>query len=68
MQLKDVISTWSTAVPGHPRKTKHHGLVPRPQVAETYLKYAASIDIDNHVPTGNSVLEDVWKTLNLNRC
>ena len=44
------------------------GLVPRLQVAETYLKYEVSIDIHNHVRTGSSALEDVWKTLNPNRC
>ena len=67
LQLKDFISTCSMAVPGHPRKTKHHGLVPHPQVAETCLKYAASINIHNHVGTGSSAFEDVWKTLNPNR-
>ena len=35
--------------PGHPQKTKHHGLVPSSQATETYLKYAASINIHNHV-------------------
>ena len=67
LQLKDFISTCSTAVPGHPHKTKH-GLVPHPQVAETYLKHTTSINIHNHVWTGSSALEDVWKILNPNRC
>ena len=66
--IERFISTCSTAVPSHPQKTKHDGLVPHPQVAETYLKYAASIDIHNHVQTGSSALEDVWKILNPNRC
>ena len=35
--------------PDHPQKTKHHGLVPSPQAVETYLKYAAPINIHNHV-------------------
>ena len=38
LQLKNFLSICSTTVPDHPRKTKHHGLVPCPQVAETYLK------------------------------
>ena len=67
LQLKDFISTCSMAVPGHPRKTKH-SLVPCAQVAETYLKYAASIHIHNHVRTGSSALEDIWKILNPKRC
>ena len=50
--------------PGHPQKTKHHGLVPSSQATETYLKYAASINIHNHVWTSSSALENVWKTLN----
>ena len=32
------------------------------------MKYEVSIDIHNHVRTGSSALEDVWKTLNPNRC
>ena len=65
LQLKNCLSICSTTVPDHPRKTKHHGLVPCPQVAETYLK---SINIHNHVWTGSSALQDVWKTLNPDRC
>ena len=58
LQLKGFIRTCPTAVPGHPRKKTHHGLVPRPHIAEIYLKYVASIDIHNHVQAG-SALEDV---------
>ena len=31
-------------------------------VAETYLKMAAGIDIHNHIRTGSAGLEDLWKT------
>ena len=48
LKIKDFISTCSTSIPGQPRKTKHHGLLPCPQVAVEYLKNAASIDIHNH--------------------
>ena len=54
--------TCSTAPPGKPCKTKDHGFVQRAQVAEAYLKSAASIDIHNHVGTGSLGLEDVWQT------
>ena len=64
LQIKDFISTCSTVLPGNPRKTRHHGDIPRPKVAETYLKYSASIDIHNHVRTGSQALEDAWKTHN----
>ena len=62
MKEKDFISTCSTTVLGKPRSTKHHGNVPRPQVAEVYLKHTASIDIHNHVRSGSRALKDVWKT------
>ena len=45
LKVKDFISTHSTALPENPRKTKHHGNVPRAKVAEEYLQYAAAIDI-----------------------
>ena len=48
LQTKDFISICSTAIPALPRKTKHHGLVQRPQVAEQYLKHAGAIDVHNH--------------------
>ena len=57
------MSTCSTAIPGKPRKTKHHGDIQRPQVAEEYLEHAASIDIFNHFRTGAKGLEDVMKTM-----
>ena len=63
LKLKQFISTCSTTIPGKPRKTKHYGDVPRPQVAELYLTYAASIDVHNHVRTGSLGLEDVLLTL-----
>ena len=63
LKLKQFISTCSTIIAGKPRKTKHHGDVPRPQVAECYLIYAPSIDIHNHVRTGSLGLEDVLLTL-----
>ena len=62
LKLKQFITTCSTSIPGAPRKTKHHGDVPRPKVAETYLKFAASIDVHNHVRTGSLGLEDVFHT------
>ena len=62
LKLKQFIWTCSTAIPGAPRKTKHHGNVPRPKVAETYLKFSASIDVHNHVRTGSLGLEDVFHT------
>ena len=37
LKLKDFISTCYFSIVGKPRKTKHHGLVPRPGVAEEYL-------------------------------
>ena len=48
LQTKNFISTCSTAIPGLPRKTKQHGLVQHPQVAEQYLKHAAAIDVHNY--------------------
>ena len=62
LKLKQFISTCSTSIPGAPRKTKHHGDVPLPKVAETYLKFAASIDVHNHVRTVSLGLEDVFHT------
>ena len=64
LKVKQFISTCSTILPDEPRKTKHHGLVPRPQVAENYLKMSAGIDIHNHVRTGSMGLEDAWQTKN----
>ena len=64
LKVEDFISTCSAALPGNPRKTKHHGNVPRPKVAEEYLQYAAAIDIHNHYPCGSAPLEDVWSTKN----
>ena len=59
LKVKDFVSTCSTALPGNPRKTKHHGNVPRPKVAEEYLQYSAAIDIHNHYRCGSAALEDV---------
>ena len=64
LKTKDFISTCSSIVPGNPRLTKHSGAVPRPKVAEEYLKYSASIDIHNHYRCGSAALEDVWRTHN----
>ena len=61
LKLKQFISTCSTSLEGQPRVTKH-GVVPRPQVAEMYLRNAASIDIHNHVRTGGLGCEDVLVT------
>ena len=44
--------------------TKHHGNVPRTQVAEHYLKYAAAIYVHNHYCLGSVALEDIWHTKN----
>ena len=62
--LKDkyFISTCSTSLQGPPRQTKYHGEVSRPMVAFEYLKYAASIDVHNHVRQGALGFEDVWQT------
>ena len=54
-------------ISSEPRKTKHHGEMARPIVAEEYLKHAASIDIHNHLRTGSQGLEDVWRTKNPHR-
>ena len=62
LKKKQFISTCSTAIEGNPRKTKHHGEIPRPQVAEEYLKYCSSIDVFNHFRTGALGFEDVVKT------
>ena len=67
LQTKDFTLTSSTAIPGLPRKTKHHGLVQRPQVAEQYLKHAVVIDVHNHFQSGSCALEDVWHTKNPRR-
>ena len=63
LKPKQFISTCSTTIPGIPRQTKYHGAVKRPQVAEFYLKYSASIDIHNHVRTGSLGMEDVFMTM-----
>ena len=62
LQPKQFISTCSASTSGEPRITRHHGNILRPQVACEYLKYAASIDIHNHIRTGTSGFEDVWLT------
>ena len=62
LKLKQFISTCSTSLEGQPRVTKH-GVVPRPQVAEMYLRNAASIDIHNHVRIGGLGCEDVLVTV-----
>ena len=64
LKEKMFIATCSTYLAGPPRETKHHGLVPRPMNAFTYLEGSPSIDIHNHFRTGSSGLEDVWKTKN----
>ena len=64
LKLKQFISSTSTSLEGAPRVTKHHGEVSRPTVAVDYLRFAAGIDIHNHVRTGSLGFEDVWKTHN----
>ena len=66
LKFKDIVSTCSSSIAGKPRKTKHHGLVPHPHVAE-YLKYSASINVHNHYHTGSVALEDIWHTKNPHR-
>ena len=60
LKVKDFISICSSVIPGLPRKTKHHGKVTQPKVAEEDLKYTAAIDIPNHYCNGSAGLEDVW--------
>ena len=67
LKVKDFISTCSSAIPGLPRKTKHHGNVVRPKVAEEYLKYAVAVDIHNHYRNGSVGIEDIWQTKNLQK-
>ena len=67
LKLKDFVSTCSSLIAGKPRKTKHHGLVSHPHVAEEYLKYSTSIDVHNHYCTGSVDLEDIWQTKNPHR-
>ena len=62
LKYKQFISTCSTSTEGPPRVAKHHENISRPQVAADYLKYAAGIDIHNHVWQGTAAFEDVWKT------
>ena len=64
LKEKMFISSCSTDLSGPARKTKYHGLVPRPQVAFDYLSTSASIDIHNHFRTGSTGLEDAWQTKN----
>ena len=68
LQEKQFIATCSTSAAGEPRSTKHCGFIPRPQIAVDYLKYAAGIDIHNHVRTGSLGLEDVWMTKSSLNC
>ena len=56
------MSTCSTTLPGNPRKTRRGDIIPCPKVAESYLKYAASIDVHNHTRTGSLGLEDAVQT------
>ena len=58
LKVKDFQSTCSMSIPGEPQKTKHHDLVPCPQVAVDYLKNAASIDIHNCYRTGSCGMKD----------
>ena len=62
LKLKQFIATCSTTLPGNSEKTKHHGHVPLPQVAEFYLTHVTSIDVHNHVRTQSLGLEDVLQT------
>ena len=67
LKEKCFVSSCSTNIAGVPRKTKHNDIIPRPQVAEEYLKNANGIDVHNKVRTGGyggSGLEDTWHTKN----
>ena len=48
LKVKDFISTCSSVIQRLPKKTKYHGEMAQPKVAEEYLKYASAIDIRNH--------------------
>ena len=67
LKVKDFISTCSAVLPGLPRKTKHHGKVAQPKVAEKFLKFAAAVDIHNHYLNESGGLEDVWLTKSLHK-
>ena len=60
--VNNFISTCSTSVPENLKITCHHDLVNHPQMAESYLKYAAFIDIHNHYRTGTWGVEVTWHT------
>ena len=62
LKKKHFIATCESVVAGNPCVTKHHGDVPRPKVAETYLRHADSIDKHNSFRTGSLGLEDVLHT------
>ena len=53
LKAKDFTSICSSIVPGNPCWTKYTGVIPCPRVAEKYLKYAVSIEIN----TGASLHE-----------
>ena len=62
LKEKQFVSTYSTILPGPPRKTKHCGKITCPMIAYEYLQSAASINIHNHVHTVSGGFGDVWQT------
>ena len=65
LKKNQFISTCSTILPGNSWKTKYHGDVSHPKVAESYVTHAATIDIHNHIRTASMGLEDVILNISL---
>ena len=65
LKVKDFISTCATSIPGKPRAIKHLRLVPQPQLAEHYLKYAPAINIHNHYRSSTCALK-IYGTQKIN--
>ena len=62
LKSKHFVSTCGSVIAGNPWRTKHHGDISRPKVAEIYLQYSDAIDKHNCFRTGSLGLEDVLHT------